>query len=210
MASAVRHGFPHADHLLAEAPDLTLAHLIDRIAERCDNGEGISVGTIQEVAGKRFAGPLLFFPAMIVVSPLSLVPTLPTMVAITVVLIAVQLLAGRRTIWLPRKFREAKLSAERVQKVISFMRPGVRWVDKVIKPRLAWLVDSVGVRLASMVCILVAVTMPPLEFFPGASTMAGVIMATLGLAITVRDGALLVAALALFGGAVFFISRLFM
>ena len=195
---------------MAEAPDLTLAHLIDRIAERSGNGEGISVGTIQEVAGKRFAGPLLFFPAMIVVSPLSLIPTLPTMVAITVILIAVQVLAGRRTIWLPSKFREAKLSAERAHKVITFMRPGVKWVDKAIKPRLAWLVDSIGVRLASLVCILVALTMPPLELLPGASTTAGVIIATLGLAITVRDGALLVTALLLFGSAVFFIARLFM
>ncbi len=195
---------------MTEDRDLSLAELVDRIAERVEAGEGVSVGTIQQIAGKRFAGPLLFFPAMIVVSPLSLIPTLPTLTAITVILIASQLLAGRRTIWLPRKFREASLSPERSRKVIDFMRPWLLRIGKLTKPRLSWLCDGLGTRLAALCCIFVAVTMPPLEFFPGASTTAGVIIATLGLAITTRDGVLLSLAVSLLVGLVVAVSLIFL
>lgn len=169
----------------------TLADLIDRIAETAEAGEGVTVDTIQKIAGERFAGPLLFFPAMVVVSPLSLVPTLPSIVAITVILVASQVLAGRRSIWLPKRVRAATLSPERTLQAVGFMRPAARWIGKVTKPRLTFLIDGIGDRLAAAICILVAITMPPLEFFPGASTSAGVIISAFGLAITTRDGVLL-------------------
>lgn len=170
---------------------LTLTQFIDRIAERADAGDGVSVNTIQQIAGERFAGPLLFFPAMVVVSPLSLIPTLPTMVAATVVLIAGQVVLGRREVWLPRRIREAQLSAERTRKVLGLLRPASLWIGKLFRPRLMYLVDGLGGRLAALVCILVALTMPPLELLPGASTTAGSVIASFGLAITTRDGLLL-------------------
>lgn len=182
---------------MTDEPDPTLAELVDRIAERVDAGEGVSVSTIQQIAGKRFAGPLLFFPAMIVVSPLSLIPTLPTLTAITVVIVAAQLLAGARTIWLPSRIRAASLSPERSKKVIDFLRPWLLRIGKLTKPRLTFLVDGIGTRLAALAAILVAATMPPLEFFPGASTSAGLVIGALGLAITTRDGALLLAAISI-------------
>ncbi|MBI4047456.1 MAG: exopolysaccharide biosynthesis protein, partial [Devosia nanyangense] len=50
-------------------------------------------------------------------------------------------------------------------------------------------------------------TMPPLELVPGASTSAGTIIATFGLALTTRDGLLLLAALALVLGGAFLLFR---
>ena len=186
-----------------------LTELIDKLAERADGGEGVSVNTLQEVAGARFAGPLLFFPAMVVVSPLSVIPTLPTMVCITVVLIAGQIVLGRRQLWLPRRIREAQLSAEQASKVLGFMRPISVWIGKLFKPRLVFLVEGMGSRIAALVCILVALTMPPLELLPGASTVAGSVIASFGLAITLRDGVLLTLGLGLVAALAFGVFRLF-
>ena len=195
---------------MTEQTDQTLSELVEKLAERASAGEGIRVSTIQEIAGQRFAGPLLFFPAMVVVSPLSLIPTLPTMIAVTVILIAAQIILGRRTIWLPQKLSNASMSPERTLKVVEFMRPAAGWIGKVSKPRLRFLVNALGIRLAAAVCVLVALTMPPLEFFPGASTAAGVVIATFGLSITMQDGLLLLLALALvYGAAAMFIWLVF-
>ncbi|MFD1944151.1 exopolysaccharide biosynthesis protein [Paradevosia shaoguanensis] len=192
---------------MTEAPARPLEGLIDAIAARAAQGESISVATIQEIAGDRIAGPLLFFPAMIVVSPLSLIPTLPTIVGTTVVLIAGQLIAGRKSIWLPSRLSKAALSPERTRKALEFIRPVVKWIEKLSWARLTFLTDGLGMRLAAMVCILVALTMPPLELVPGASTSAGTIIATFGLALTTRDGLLLLAALALVLGSAFLLFR---
>lgn len=186
---------------MTEQADHTLSSLVEQLAERASKGEGIRVATIQEIAGQRFAGPMLFFPAMVVVSPLSLIPTLPTMIAVTVILIAAQIILGRKTIWLPQKLNNASMSPERTLKVVEFMRPAAGWIGKFCKPRLRFLVNPLGIRLAAAVCVLVALTMPPLEFFPGASTAAGVVIATFGLSITLQDGLLLLLALALIYGA---------
>lgn len=195
---------------MTDTDDRPLEGLIDAIARRAQEGESISVATIQEIAGDRLAGPLLFFPAMIVVSPLSLIPTLPTIVGTTVVLIAGQLIAGRKSIWLPNKLRAASLSPERAQKALEFLKPAVRWIEKFSRARLSFLTEGLGMRLAALICILVAMTMPPLELVPGASTSAGTIIATFGLALTTRDGLLLLASLALvIGGAFLLIFWLF-
>jgi hypothetical protein len=195
---------------LTEQADHTLSSLVEQLAERASKGEGIRVATIQEIAGQRFAGPMLFFPAMVVVSPLSLIPTLPTMIAVTVILIAAQIILGRKTIWLPQKLNNASMSPERTLKVVEFMRPAAGWIGKFCKPRLRFLVNPLGIRLAAAVCVLVALTMPPLEFFPGASTAAGVVIATFGLSITLQDGLLLLLALALiYGAAAMFIWLVF-
>lgn len=187
----------------------TLGALIEKIAARAEAGEHISIATIQEIAGRRIAGPLLLFPALVLVSPLSLVPTLPTIVALIIILVAGQLILGARKVWLPRRLAQAALSPERALKVVEFIRPAVDMLGKVSKPRLKFLVDGIGLRIACGICVLVALFIPPMEFVPGASTTAGVIIATFGLALTMRDGVLLLIALTLvLGAGNFFFSRL--
>lgn len=179
----------------------TVTALLEQIASRVQQEESLSIGTIETVAGRRIAGPLLFFPAMLVVSPLSLVPTLPSFVAILTILVAGQIVMGRKTIWLPQRIRSAKLSAERANKALGFIRPAGRWLDRISRPRLTILTADPGQRLVALICILVALTMPPMELVPGASTTAGSILAALGLSLTTRDGVLLLLALGIMAAA---------
>lgn len=178
----------------------TVTDLLEQIEHRIEHDATLSIATVEAVAGRRIAGPLLFFPAMLVVSPLSLVPTLPSFVAILTILVAAQILAGRNSIWLPKKLRAAGLSPERGKKALAFIRPVAGWLDKVSRPRLTALTDGLGQRAVALVCILVAVTMPPMELVPGASTTAGSVIASLGLSLTTRDGALLLVVLAVLVG----------
>lgn len=179
----------------------TISDLLEQIASRIEQDQSLSIGTIEAVAGRRLAGPLLFFPAMLVVSPLSLVPTLPSFVAILTILVAVQIVLGRKTIWLPQKIRSARLSPERASKALGFIKPAARLLDRVSRPRLEILTAELGQRLVALVCILVALTMPPMELVPGASTTAGTVLAALGLSLTTRDGVLLLLALGIMAAA---------
>src|SRR5690606_31710215 len=75
-------------------------------------------------------------------------------------------------------------------RAVRLMRPLARGVDRLLKPRLAWLVESHAVYAVAVVCALVALTMPPLELVPFAATAAGVAIAAFGLALSGRDGLL--------------------
>lgn len=178
----------------------TLSSLVEKIGEKGRANDGISIADIRRLTGRRMAGPLLFFPAMVVVSPLSLVPTLPTTIAVIVLIVAGQLMVGIQKIWLPKRVLKMSLSGRRLEKVMNFLKPAARWIDAVSKPRLTFLTQGLPVCIAAGICVVVALTMPPLEFFPGASTAAGVVIAAFGLAITTQDGLLMSLALLLVAG----------
>jgi hypothetical protein len=167
-----------------------LGALIDKVEQRVDAGERISIGMIQQVAGQRAAGPMLLFPALIVVSPLSIIPGLPTMVGINTILVAGQVLLGREQIWLPKWLTERCLPAKHAERLLGYLKPVSRTVDAVAKPRWSSLLGEPLRRVGAGVCVLVGLIMPLLEFIPFTSTWAGAIIATFGLAVTARDGLL--------------------
>jgi hypothetical protein len=57
-------------------------------------------------------------------------------------------------------------------------------------------------RIGAVVCVLVGMIMPLLEFIPFTSTWAATIIAVYALAITARDGLLALAWMGLVGGAI--------
>jgi hypothetical protein len=179
-----------------------LGQLLEEVERRVDAGEEISIGMIQNVAGQRAAGPMLLFPALIVVSPLSIIPGLPTLVGINTILVAGQIALGRKTIWLPRWLTDRCLPAKHAERLMSFLRPVSRTVDSVAKPRWRVLQGAPLRRVGAAICVLVGLMMPLLEFVPFTSTWAAAIIAVFGLVVTARDGLLAVFWIALVLGCV--------
>ena len=79
-----------------------LEQLLDRIGKTADNRNRIFLSTILETVGSRSFGPLLLMAGVILASPLSGIPGMPTTMGVLVLLIAVQLLFDRKHFWLPR------------------------------------------------------------------------------------------------------------
>ncbi|MDV3252915.1 exopolysaccharide biosynthesis protein [Devosia sp. BK] len=180
----------------------TLGRLVRKVDERAKAGEAVSIGLIQEIAGQRAAGPMLLIPALIVISPLSIIPGLPTMIGLNTILVAGQIVLGRDRIWLPKWLRGRCISAKHAEKLLKFLRPVSRKVDGVVKRRAKLLTSMPMRRIGAVVCVLVGMIMPLLEFIPFTSTWAGTIIAVYALAITARDGFLALAWMGLVGGAV--------
>lgn len=176
----------------------SLNELLDRVEERAPGG--ISIDTVQSLAGRGAFGPLILLPGLLAVSPLTGIPTVPTILGIIVAILSFQLMIGRDEIWLPERVRRARLNEERTRKALSFLRPIARQVDKVIKPRLSFATHAGMQRAAALICFLVAITMPPLEILPFLATTAGIVLTIFGLAITIRDGVLMIVGLCVFFG----------
>lgn len=175
---------------MADAEIDTVNELLDRIDERHESQGRITIATVQEIAGSRVGGPLLLVPGLTVVSPLSGIPTLPTLLAAVIGAVSVQLLVGRRHIWLPRRLREAGISSARTTKAIAYVRPIASFIDRMSSRRFSWLAGPPSVRLASLICLLIALMMPAMEFLPFSSSLAGVLVTIVGLALMTGDGLL--------------------
>lgn len=172
----------------------TLGEVLEAVEAKADDDRPLSIAEIQEVAGHRAFGPLLLLPGLAAITPLSGIPTVPSMIGAIVMLISLQVVFGRRDVWLPRRLAKAAIDGARVRKAIAFASPIARRVDRVVRRRLVFATEGIGLRVAAAVCFLTAATMPPLEILPFAATSAGSVIAVFGLAITVHDGLLIVVA----------------
>ena len=157
--------------------------------------EKVSLADVREAIGGRAFGPLLLVAGLITVTPVSAVPGVPTLLGVCVVLIAGQMALGRDQVWLPRWALKLSVKAEKLKKAGRGLVKPARFLDRLVKPRLAFVTEGVGRRAAALACILVGLVTPLLELVPFSTALSGAIIAVFGLGLTSRDGLLIVAAL---------------
>jgi hypothetical protein len=175
----------------------TLTEVVERITSAGDHDDRISVAEILESVGQRSFGPVLLVPALIVLSPISGIPGVPTMGAVAIFLVAGQLLIGRDHVWMPQFMRRRSVSRERMGKAGRFLMPLARFVDKLVRPRLASLTRRPFDRVIAATCVLIALLMPPLEAIPFANVVTSAAVTAFGLALVAQDGLLAILAFAL-------------
>jgi hypothetical protein len=173
-----------------------LTGLLDELDEAAETaGEKVSLKELRDAIGARSFGPLLTVAGLLALTPVGVIPGAPTALAVMVALIATQLLIGAHSFWLPKSLLKLSVRADRLAKAVEKSRKPARMVDRVLRPRLDWLTGPVGVRVVAAVCILVAISIPPLELVPFAVFAPAAAIAAFGLGLLARDGAVLCVAL---------------
>jgi hypothetical protein len=108
------------------------------------------------------------------------------------VFIALQMVLGRRTIWLPKRWQQRKLGATITGKAVPFIIRRVRWFEKRSHPRLARLFrERWFLRILGLVIIVLtagAAIAPP---FSGLDTLPALGVVTISLAIILEDAVVL-------------------
>lgn len=171
-----------------KSPSLT--GVLDKLGDAGDE-ERVTVGQILEEVGDRSLAPILLVPAMITASPISGIPGVPTITGIIVGLIVVQMLMGRDTLWVPKILARQGVSKSKMDKAVNFLRKPVGWLDKLMKPRLCWLASRPWSYLALVICLIIAVTTPVMEFLPFAISIAAVAIGFFAAGILMRDGVMI-------------------
>lgn len=159
------------------------------------DGPKLSVGEILDAIGKRSFGPLLLLGGVLGMTPVSAVPTVPSFIAVITILIAGQLLFGRRSIWLPRWMQKLSVKSEKVHKAVDVVRKPAKVADRLVKPRLQFLTLPSADRVVALFCVIVALAVPPLELLPFAAFIPSLAIATFGLGLIARDGLLVLIAM---------------
>jgi hypothetical protein len=173
---------------MAEQDPRNLEQLLDVLASAQDGSKALSIGELLDTVGRRSFGPLLLVAGLIGISPVSGVPGVPTLIAVGVVIVASQLLMNRSCFWLPGWLTRRELKQSKLEKVIKFMQPVARWVDRILRPRFCMLTSGVFVHVIAGICIVIALTMPPLELVPFSATTTSAALTAFGLALIARDG----------------------
>lgn len=170
----------------------SLTDLIDAMEKTERDAPKVSVDNIVEAVGRRSFGPLLLVAGLITLAPvISGIPGVPTLMAVLVVLISGQLLAGRKTFWLPKWLLRCSISRKNFDKALRWMKKPAKWIDGLLGVRFNWATGYVGFRAAALACLLLAFAMPLMEFVPFTANGAGLALTLFGLGLVARDGIVL-------------------
>jgi hypothetical protein len=107
---------------------------------------------------------------------------------IITIVVALQMVLGRRTMWLPRKWKQRELGATMTGKAVPFVIRRVRWFERFSRPRLAglfgqrWFIRLIGVVIITFA--IGAFLAPP---FSSLDTLPALGVVTISLAIILED-----------------------
>jgi hypothetical protein len=120
-----------------------------------------------------------------------MIPTVSTVLAGVVAFTSLQIVAGVQQIWLPRFLRQKTVSRRTVEFTGRTMKRWASWLDPWLMHGLRPLTGKPFDRLAAVICILLSLTVPFLEFFPWVTNVPMTIVAIFGLGLLVRNGLLM-------------------
>jgi hypothetical protein len=176
----------HAEH--------TLEKLLARIAKLVSRKVFITIGKVMHALGRRSFAPVLLITACLGFTPMGAVPGMPTTLAIIIILVSIQIILGRRHLWLPRFIMRKRLARDKVIRAVEILRKPARVLDSVTRRRLPSLTrEPLSISLATA-CIVLALTVPPMELVPLVDIPVWVAIVALSFALVSHDGVIAIIA----------------
>lgn len=167
-----------------------LQQVLDRISQSAVNHRQVTFGDIIDTVGSRSFGPVLMTIGILLLSPISGIPGVPTLSGLLILFISVQILVLKEGFWLPAWVLERHLPSDKLLKGIRFLEPAATFIDARLHPRLTVVVRGPGSYLLGGICVAIACAMPLMEIIPFSATAAGFALAVFGLAMISLDGLL--------------------
>lgn len=167
----------------------TIKGVLDEIYESSKDCDKVSIGDILEIVGRRSFGPILLVAGLVTVAPLiGDIPGVPTIMAVIVFLVAIQILLQQNTLWLPDAILKQSIKQEKLHKAIEKMKKPAGYVDRILKPRLELFATGKMIYPVAIICLCISLAMPVMEFIPFSANFAGAALTAFGLSLIARDG----------------------
>ncbi|WP_394224348.1 exopolysaccharide biosynthesis protein [Alteromonas gracilis] len=154
-----------------------------------------------EVMEKRGFGPMLALPSFIACTPIGAIPGIPSLAGGTILLIALQILLGRRHPWLPKKVLELQCDADQLRYIVGKVKPIAVRVDRFLVPRCFFMRQTIFRSFIALCCVGCGIVMIPLELIPFMGLVPAFAVFIMAIGMATDDGAvaLVGVSLSLFG-----------
>jgi hypothetical protein len=162
--------------------------------EKASNGQdNVSIGDVVEAFGHRSHAPFLIVPALIELTPIGGIPGVPTFLTLIIFIFAIQMAIGRPHLWLPDFLEKRSVSSERLEKSVDKLKPWGEKLDRWLHGGPDFFTGKFAIRIAAAICVLLTLTVPPLEVIPFASSAPMLTIAVFGFAMLFHNGYLMIA-----------------
>lgn len=161
--------------------------LSEVFAQLARDAEGpVTLDYICKSLGTRAFAPMLVLFASVNLLPLP--PGSSAILGLPLIIIAAQMVSGKRRTWLPEMIARRSLSAEQFRSLMSSLVPRLARMEKLIRPRYWPFWRRQGERIVGGIALFMAivVTLP----IPGGNWLPAFCTTLLGLSLLERDGIL--------------------
>jgi hypothetical protein len=147
--------------------------------------ERVSLGDIVDCLGRKSICVWLLVLALPMAFPIQ-VPGLSVLFGIPLMLISAQLMLGYRRAWLPRLLARRSITRSDYQAMVGRMQPTIRRLERLVRPRAAWLANGWARVPVGLICLVLAaiITLP----VPLGHVVPGTAICLLALGLMEGDG----------------------
>ncbi|HSE78820.1 MAG TPA: exopolysaccharide biosynthesis protein [Alphaproteobacteria bacterium] len=160
---------------------------------RSGDGDGLELHEILAVLGDRAYGVMMLVLSLPNAIGLGAIPGLSTIFGVPQIILAAQMIFGRKQLWLPRPLLDRSIPRRDFVRVVDKAMPYLEKVERILRPRWENLAEGVAERLLGVAFLILAVVVSlPIAF---GNQPPAVAMALLALGMIERDGAFVIAGL---------------
>lgn len=167
---------------------MTLYELLGKMQPRARQ-DVFEFAEFWDVMEKRGFGPMLALPSFIACTPIGAIPGIPSLAGGTILLIALQILLGRRHPWLPQKVMELQCDADQLRYMVEKVKPYAVRVDRFLVPRCFFMRQPVFRSLIALCCVGCGFVMVPLELIPFMGLIPAFAVFIMAIGMATDDGA---------------------
>jgi hypothetical protein len=146
-------------------------------------GETVTIREVIDDLGDRAFGLLLLLFALPNCIPAP--PAVGSILGHPLIFFGIQMLRGQRP-WLPGFIANRRVKRADLMRIVDLATPRLRWLERIVRPRLPWAVSSFAERIIGLHVVLlaasIALPVPLTNFVPAIGT------AVMALGLIERDG----------------------
>ncbi|WP_051987454.1 exopolysaccharide biosynthesis protein [Bosea sp. UNC402CLCol] len=153
-------------------------------------GERVEVGTI--IAALQDRAYALLVVLLGLPNCLPMPPPIPLVCGLVLAFVALQMLPGRKTPWLPQALLRRSIGKPDLNRAIERALPPLIWLERFSRPRLTMLGGPYAVPILGLVILILALGLIVAAPFIGQIPL-GLAVCLVGLGMVERDGVLIIA-----------------
>lgn len=168
-------------------------------------GETLTYGGLVKQLGEQGLGMLAILFALPSALPISVIPGFSFIFGLPIVFIALHLMIGRHSLWLPKSLSSRAVDRAKLIQLIKKTLPGLLFVERLLKPRWPFFSRPAMEKVHGLILLIMSLLL--LLPIPFSNFIFASLIICFGLGIAVQDGVFLAMAYVVSFIYLFFLNR---
>lgn len=173
---------------------LSTTQLLKKIVKMPGTSKSITYGELLNQLGDQGFGIVAILFALPSALPISVIPGFSFIFGLPILFVALHLIIGRHSLWLPHKLASSTIDRVKLVNIIKKCLPYLMYVERLVKPRLSFFSTPVMERMHGVVLALLSILL--LLPIPFSNFIFASIIICFGFGIAEKDGVTLAIAYA--------------